>query len=455
MKNKTIRIVTTTCLFASLLSVSPVNAIQPDSTQTVDFSQDEEKYSRLCTAVSWDLEKNNTCKEYKKYLEDKINQSESSIDDKQSTLIQIDSSINTVTANYDNKKTDYEENVSYLNTLKETHEMTQSKISEKKEELSASSLEQSRVVTSSHTSNISTNSEKTEKNLTALHTTDSEHKEAKKNLDSLESMSTLEQNTITTQENIVQYKKEDVELANSFVQKAKESYSTLNDEIKTEMNSVNDAKKTLQKIESVSQKQQVALISYLNIETPTQTQPVPRSKSHDDLIMMKQVVTEKKRIEEEKQQYEQYKAEEERKAREEAARQEAERKRQAEEARKQVGQNIVNAAMTKIGSPYVWGASGPNTFDCSGLVYWAHKQAGVYFTRTTAAELNHMGKEVSFSELQPGDIITLNTLGYVSHVVIYVGNGKIIHAPQTGDVVKVVSFPERWRNKIVSCRRLY
>lgn len=111
--------------------------------------------------------------------------------------------------------------------------------------------------------------------------------------------------------------------------------------------------------------------------------------------------------------------------------------------------------MSKLGSPYVWGASGPNSFDCSGLVYWTHKQAGVYFTRTTAAELDHMGQKISFNELQPGDIITLNTLGYVSHVVIYAGNGKIVHAPQTGDVVKVVSFPERWKNKIVSCRRLY
>lgn len=447
MKNKTIRILSTTCALASLLiSVSPVSAVQPDQeNQSIDFSQDEEKYSRLCSAISWDLEKNNTCKEYKKYLEQKISKTEDEINEKQSELIQADNSIKTVTTNYNDKLSSYEEDVSNLNSLKESHKNTQEKINGKKEDLSSISLDSSRAISSSQT----------EKQLNALHTTDSEHKEAKKNIDSLETMLSLEEESINKQENIVQYKKEDVELANSFVEKAKETYSSLNEEIKKDIDSVESDKKILEKIESTSQKQNTLLISPISLTTPLDYQSVPRNKSLENLTIIKQVAEEKKRIEAENQQYIEYKAEEERKAREEAARQEEERRRQAEEQRKQVGQNIVNAAMTKLGTPYVWGAAGPNSFDCSGLVYWAHKQAGIYFTRTTAAELSHMGQEVSFSELQPGDIITLNTLGYVSHVVIYAGNGKIVHAPQTGDVVKVVNFPERWRNKVVSCRRLY
>lgn len=119
------------------------------------------------------------------------------------------------------------------------------------------------------------------------------------------------------------------------------------------------------------------------------------------------------------------------------------------------GQAIVDAAMSKRGTPYVWGAAGPNSFDCSGLVYWACKQAGVYFERTTAAQLATMGQEVSINELQPGDIITLNTMGYISHVVIYIGNGQIVHAPQTGDVIKTGSLSRYPSSKIVNCRRLY
>ena len=141
-------------------------------------------------------------------------------------------------------------------------------------------------------------------------------------------------------------------------------------------------------------------------------------------------------------------------AAEEAARIEAEKKAQEEALKKAIGQSIADAALSKIGAPYVWGAQGPNTFDCSGLVWWACKQAGIYFDRTTAAGLSQMGTQISYSQLQPGDIITMNTLGYTSHVVIYIGNSQVVHAPQTGDVVKITSItPTKWN--IVNCVRLY
>lgn len=282
MKTKTIRLLSTTCALASLLlSVSPVSAIHPDST-AIDFSQDEEKYSRLCTAISWNLEKNNTCNEYKKYLEDKINQSEDEISKKQSKLIQIDNSIDTVTTNYDNKLSTYEENISTLDALKESYEETQQKIEEKKEELSSSKIEQGRTVSSSI---------KTEKQLTAPHTTDSDHKEAKKSLDSLESKLNLEEKTINTQENIVQIKKENVEIANSLVKNAEETYSTLNNEIKSEIDSTYTDKQTLQKMENVTKKQKTAIFSTIHIATVPIEQPASRNKTQEDLLTMKKIVT--------------------------------------------------------------------------------------------------------------------------------------------------------------------
>lgn len=97
----------------------------------------------------------------------------------------------------------------------------------------------------------------------------------------------------------------------------------------------------------------------------------------------------------------------------------------------------VNAALGKQGSPYVWGAKGPDTFDCSGLTYWAYQQAGVSIGGSTKTQVSD-GKSISESELQPGDLIFYYSP--VSHVSIYIGDGKAVHAPTEGDVVKVSDY---------------
>ena len=98
-------------------------------------------------------------------------------------------------------------------------------------------------------------------------------------------------------------------------------------------------------------------------------------------------------------------------------------------------QAVVDAAMSRQGSPYVYGAAGPNAFDCSGLVYWAHAQAGKSIPRTSQAQLAG-GRPVSLNALQPGDVI-----GYypgVTHVGLYIGNGMVVHASTPGTPVGVV-----------------
>ena len=89
-----------------------------------------------------------------------------------------------------------------------------------------------------------------------------------------------------------------------------------------------------------------------------------------------------------------------------------------------LGVKIANYALSKQGSRYYWGAQGPNYFDCSGLVYWAHNQAGVKIGRTTAAGYAGSGKSVSYSNLQIGDVITFSYGSGVSHIGIYIGNGQ-------------------------------
>ena len=93
---------------------------------------------------------------------------------------------------------------------------------------------------------------------------------------------------------------------------------------------------------------------------------------------------------------------------------------------------IANYALSKQGSRYYWGAQGPTYFDCSGLVYWAHNQAGVKIGRTTAAGYAGSGKSVSYSNLQIGDVITFNYGRGVAHIGIYIGSGRMVHASGKG-----------------------
>ncbi len=97
-------------------------------------------------------------------------------------------------------------------------------------------------------------------------------------------------------------------------------------------------------------------------------------------------------------------------------------------------QKAVDAALSKLGSAYVWGATGPGTFDCSGLMQWAYKQAGITLPRTSSAQAG-FGTPVSRSQLQPGDLVAYYSP--VSHIGMYIGDGKMVHAPTSGDVVKI------------------
>lgn len=97
-----------------------------------------------------------------------------------------------------------------------------------------------------------------------------------------------------------------------------------------------------------------------------------------------------------------------------------------------LGNRALQIAMTRIGSPYVWGATGPNTFDCSGLVYWAYKQLGVILPRSSQA-MAAGGLAVPLSDIQPGDLVIY--YGDASHVGMYAGNSQIIHAPTFGQTV--------------------
>jgi cell wall-associated NlpC family hydrolase len=96
-------------------------------------------------------------------------------------------------------------------------------------------------------------------------------------------------------------------------------------------------------------------------------------------------------------------------------------------------------AYGKLGSPYVWGATGPDAFDCSGLAQAAYRAAGISLPRTTYAQIN-AGRRISRSELLPGDLVFFYS--GISHVGIYVGNGQMIHAPNPSAPVRLAPVDE-------------
>ncbi|WP_405794497.1 NlpC/P60 family protein [Streptomyces sp. NBC_01506] len=102
------------------------------------------------------------------------------------------------------------------------------------------------------------------------------------------------------------------------------------------------------------------------------------------------------------------------------------------------GAAALDAAKSRVGMPYVWAASGPNSFDCSGLTSWAFKQAGVSIPRTSQAQAEVGTRINSLGDLKPGDLIIMRT--DLSHVGFYAGNGQILHSPKPGASVRYESI---------------
>ena len=103
----------------------------------------------------------------------------------------------------------------------------------------------------------------------------------------------------------------------------------------------------------------------------------------------------------------------------------------------QAAQIAVDTALAQVGKPYVWGAAGPDSFDCSGLVLFAYHAAGISLPHSSALQAT-MGQPVTRAQLQPGDLIAFYSP--VTHIGIYTGSGQMVHAPTSGDVVRVASI---------------
>ena len=120
-------------------------------------------------------------------------------------------------------------------------------------------------------------------------------------------------------------------------------------------------------------------------------------------------------------------------------------------------QAVVDLATKQLGKPYLWGAEGPDSFDCSGLIYYVYKNAAKINLPRTSTEQSSVGTTISISNLKPGDLIFSSTdgSGRVNHVGIYVGNDEMIHSPKAGDVVKKVNInTSYWKESYIVSKRV-
>ena len=104
-----------------------------------------------------------------------------------------------------------------------------------------------------------------------------------------------------------------------------------------------------------------------------------------------------------------------------------------------VAPTVVQVALAQLGKPYVYGASGPFSFDCSGLITYAYQAVGLDLPHYSYDQAR-CGQRVAAADLQPGDLVFFRSLG---HVGMYIGNGQFVHAPHTGDVVRVATLADR------------
>jgi cell wall-associated NlpC family hydrolase len=116
------------------------------------------------------------------------------------------------------------------------------------------------------------------------------------------------------------------------------------------------------------------------------------------------------------------------------------------------GSKALKYALAQIGDVYVWAAAGPTRWDCSGLTMRAFQTAGVSLPHSSRAQVRY-GKNISFSSVKPGDLVFFGKP--ISHVAIYMGGGKMVHAPRPGKRVEVVEFPRSFgRKPFVGAKRI-
>jgi cell wall-associated NlpC family hydrolase len=115
-----------------------------------------------------------------------------------------------------------------------------------------------------------------------------------------------------------------------------------------------------------------------------------------------------------------------------------------------LGQRVAQIALREVGVPYRWGGESPSGFDCSGLVRWSYLRIGIDLPHSSYA-LSAVGRRVAPDHMEPGDVLLFDGLG---HVGLYIGGGRMVHAPYSGADVEVVSLAGWYGSRFEGARRV-
>lgn len=372
MKKSLISVICLTMFMSFFGSLSDVNA--------VNFEGKEEKYMKLCSSKSLSSSNYSTCKQFNSYLKKKNNQLQSSIDDSKSKISDAQSSLDSVVSKIADLNNQIEQKQSEINYLQESIKSLEASITKKEEEVK----DRMYAMQSYNNSNsyiefifgASSFSDFFSRIDSVNEITQFDEELIEKINDEKKQVENQKATLETVKANMVSQQNEQYALQSQ--------YEDLLAKQKSELAAKQDEQSKISDTQS-------SLDSFLASAIVIQPASSGSSSSSGSFTQMNVPTTNK------------------------------------------YGSTVVSAAYSKLGCPYVWGASGPNTFDCSGLVMWCYAQAGVSLAHYSGSQAAS-GAVIPVSSAQPGDILWKS-----GHVGIYIGNGQYIHAPQTGDVVKIAS----------------
>lgn len=353
-----------------------------DDVKAIDFAGQEDKYMKLCSSKTLSNNDYSTCKQFNSYLKKKNNQLQSSINDTKSEISQTQGSLDDVVSQIADLNNQIEQKQNEINYLETSIKTLEDSIAKKEEEI------RNRMYTmqSYNNSNSYIDFVFGAENFSDFFA----------RIDSVNEITEYDEQLIekiSDEKKQVETQKETVETAKTNIESQKQEQVTLQTQYEEllvkQQNDLVAAENEQSKISST----QSSLDSYLSSIIISQ----PSSNGSSSVTPSQNVPTTNK-----------------------------------------YGSTVVAAAYSKLGCPYVWGASGPDTFDCSGLVMWCYRQAGVSLDHYSGSQ-KEAGAVIPISQAQPGDILWKS-----GHVGIYIGDGKYIHAPQTGDVVKISSNVSRF-----------
>ena len=379
MKKSLISMICFTLLVSFFCSTSQVHA--------VNFEEQEDKFMKLCSSKSLSNSNYNTCKQFNSYLKKKNNQLQSSIDESKSKISDTQSSLDDVVSKIADLNNQIEQKQQEINYLESSIKSLEASITAKENEVK----ERMYAMQSYNNSN----------SYIEFIFGASNFSDFFSRIDSVNEITQFDKELV---EKIADEKKQ-VESQKATIETVKANIVSQQNEQYTLQTQYEDLlakqQKDLASAESEQSKisdTQSSLDSFLSSVVVTQSSSSGSSSSGSTTIRPSTNVP----------------------------------------TTNKYGSTVVAAAYSKLGCPYVWGASGPNSFDCSGLVMWCYAQAGVSLDHYSGSQ-GQSGAIIPLSQAQPGDILWKS-----GHVGIYIGNGQYIHAPQTGDVVKIASNVSRF-----------